>query len=317
MVNLRAVIISIIVTLVAYATWVALSEWDAVVHSLSNFGLVPLAFILSLSVVNYVVRFGRWHWFLQKMGFGNIPIGKDLIYYLSGFALTTTPGKAGEAVRSLYLKQHGVDYPSSLAAFVTERFSDLIGILVIALFALYQFPDYQVMTYATGGFLLMVLIAIQIKPLRDAFRTWFENHNTNKITEMCLHLLTVLDRMTELLGPKNLVLGLVLSVISWGAEAYAFAYIVHTLGFVDISIGVLAGIYAIAMIVGALSFLPGGLGSTEAVMMLLLLSVGVENSAAVSATLICRVTTLWFAVAIGLFALSAAEKSRNQALAQS
>ena len=91
--------------------------------------------------------------------------------------------------------------------------------------------------------------------------------------------------------------------------------IVHTLGFTDISIGVLAGVYAIAMIVGALSFLPGGLGSTEAVMMLLLLSVGVENSAAVSATLICRVTTLWFAVALGLFALSAAEKSRNHALA--
>lgn len=312
MVNLRAAIISIILTLFAYALWVALSEREAVMQSMGSFGWLPLLFILGLSLVNYFLRFVRWHWFIQKMGFSQVPVGINFLYYLSGFALTTTPGKAGEAVRSLYLKQHDVDYPSSLAAFVAERFSDLIGILVIALFALSQFPDYQLMAYATAAVLVLILIAIQISALRDGLRHWFSKQKQNKLTELALHALTIVDRMTELLGPKNLALGLTLSVVSWSAEAYAFAYIVHQLGF-DISMGILAGVYALSMIVGALSFLPGGLGTTEAVMLLLLLSLGVDNSNAVSATLICRVTTLWFAVILGLGALSIAEKQRNLA----
>lgn len=312
MINLRAAIISIILTLFAYAIWVGLSEREAVMQSMGSFGLLPLLFILGLSLVNYSLRFVRWHWFIQKMGFSEVPVGKNLLYYISGFALTTTPGKAGEAVRSLYLKQHGVDYPSSLAAFVAERFSDLIGILVIALFALSQFPDYQLMAYLTAGVLILILIAIQISPLRDGVRNWLAKRKQNKFVELSQSALTIVDRMTELLGPRNLALGLTLSVVSWSAEAYAFAYIVQQLGF-DISMGILAGVYALAMIVGALSFLPGGLGSTEAVMLLLLLSLGVDNSNAVSATLICRVTTLWFAVILGLGALSFAERQRNLA----
>ena len=58
-------------------------------------------------------------------------------------------------------------------------------------------------------------------------------------------------------------------------------------------------IYAFAMLVGGLSFLPGGLGSSEAVMIALLALNGFPESAAVSATLICRLATLWFAVALG------------------
>jgi len=59
------------------------------------------------------------------------------------------------------------------------------------------------------------------------------------------------------------------------------------------------GIYAIAIIVGALSFLPGGLGSTEAVMAALLVAPGFHTSQAILLTLICRLLTLWLAVVIG------------------
>ena len=58
-------------------------------------------------------------------------------------------------------------------------------------------------------------------------------------------------------------------------------------------------VYAFAMLVGGLSFLPGGLGSSEAVMIGLLALHGFPEPAAVTATLICRLATLWFAVALG------------------
>jgi len=58
--------------------------------------------------------------------------------------------------------------------------------------------------------------------------------------------------------------------------------------------------------VGALSFLPGGLGSTEATMVGLLATQGVALPVAVVATGVVRVTTLWFAICLGLIALPAA-----------
>ena len=56
---------------------------------------------------------------------------------------------------------------------------------------------------------------------------------------------------------------------------------------------------AFAMLVGALSFLPVGLGSSEAVMFGQLVLNGVTAVTAVTATLLCRLATLWFAAACG------------------
>lgn len=58
-------------------------------------------------------------------------------------------------------------------------------------------------------------------------------------------------------------------------------------------------VYAFALLVGGLSFLPSGLGSREATMIGLLSLYGLPEAAAIMATLICRLATLWFAVVLG------------------
>ncbi|MGB1060716.1 MAG: flippase-like domain-containing protein, partial [Ketobacter sp.] len=78
-----------------------------------------------------------------------------------------------------------------------------------------------------------------------------------------------------------------------------FWYLLERLG-QDISPIAAISIYGVAVLIGAISFLPGGLGSTEAVMGLLLIASGVPEPVAIAATLICRIATLWFAVFIGL-----------------
>ena len=58
-------------------------------------------------------------------------------------------------------------------------------------------------------------------------------------------------------------------------------------------------------IANALSFLPGGLGVTEAGMLALLgtLGTGTGSGVATAATFVTRVCTLWFAVFLGIVAL--------------
>ena len=102
--------------------------------------------------------------------------------------------------------------------------------------------------------------------------------------------------------PRLLGVATVISVIAWGAEALAFYWMLGWLG-ADISLSFAIFVYALAMLAGALSFLPGGLGGAEAVMASLLVLKGMTMPAAIAATVFIRLATLWFAVVIGLVAL--------------
>jgi len=61
------------------------------------------------------------------------------------------------------------------------------------------------------------------------------------------------------------LLALVLGLVAWGAEGVAFHMILSAM---DIATPLLlgVGIYSISVLVGAISFVPGGLGTTEATM---------------------------------------------------
>jgi uncharacterized protein (TIRG00374 family) len=108
-----------------------------------------------------------------------------------------------------------------------------------------------------------------------------------------------------LLRPGPLALATVFSTASWFLECLAFWVVVQ--GFPGAALGLRAAtfIYAAMTVAGALSFLPGGLGVTEAGMLALLVRFGsglVRGNAA-AATFVTRACTLWFAVALGLPAL--------------
>ena len=127
----RKLVLSIVLAIAGYGGWVLANEATAVIASATRVGGIGLVVICALSLVNYSLRFVRWRWYLHTMGH-RIPVGRDLQIYLSGFALTTTPGKAGEAIRSLFLKEHKVPYTASLAALATERLADVISVAIIA-----------------------------------------------------------------------------------------------------------------------------------------------------------------------------------------
>jgi len=62
-------------------------------------------------------------------------------------------------------------------------------------------------------------------------------------------------------------------------------------------------IYCLSILAGAVSFIPGGLGATEAAIVLLLSAAGVGQSDAITASLVSRSLTLWLAVGVGAFSM--------------
>ena len=122
--QLRALSISVFLSIGGYALFTLWGGWGAVVEALQRIEMLDIVVLLALSLVNYALRFQRWHGYLQRLRH-TVPWRFNLHAYLTGFALTTTPGKAGEALRGRaewVIHQH-ISYMNegkSVAAFPTS-----------------------------------------------------------------------------------------------------------------------------------------------------------------------------------------------------
>jgi uncharacterized protein (TIRG00374 family) len=243
-------------------------------------------------------------------------VGESALVFLSGFSLTVTPGKLGEAVKAFLLREsRAIPAARTAPIVVAERFTDLIGLLLLACLGVFAFDVDRRFLVAGASLMIIGLVAVTVTPVA---------HAALRIAASIPGLRALAPKLdefyrttAELLRPAALVPAVALSVLSWYFECVAFWVIVH--GFDGAVVGMRAAtfIYAAMTIAGALSFLPGGLGVTEAGMLGLLttLATGADRGVATAATFVTRVCTLWFAVAIGLLALTVFVRKTRVAVA--
>ncbi len=303
--RLRAAIISVAIALLLYLMVAAETDVKAVTDAVVRLGVHWWSVILALSLLNYGLRFLRWHYYLGRLGY-HVPIWRNLTIYVAGFAMTMTPGKAGEAVRSVYLRSLGVGYGHSLAAMFAERFADLMTMLLLSLFALLAFSRYLVWEVLALAAVALTLVLIQRPEIVTWLRRRAERPNGGRVASACRKLVEPVTVSASLLRSTPLYVGLALGLIGWGAEGVALYYTAQVLG-IDIGLALAIGIYATSILAGAISFIPGGLGGTEVAMGLLLTLAGASPSLAVATTLIVRIATLWFAVVLGALAFAGLE----------
>ena len=298
--HLRALIISVLFAVIGYFVFVLLNGWQDVLNAIVRIGFIGIIIALCLSLVNYGLRFIRWQMYLQAMGY-HIPFSGSLKIYLAGFALTTTPGKAGEALRGVLLKPLGVPWKVCFAALLSERLSDLLAIVILTLLGLSTFPNARLVVLFSCIIIAVVLLILFNKRLLEYY---YNNiREDTRIRRLIKHILGILLEARRCQTPRLFVITLLLSIIAWGAEAYAFYLMLGFMG-IQFTIAFAIFVYAFATLAGSLSFLPGGLGGIEAVMFGLLVWKGVGQADATAATVLLRLVTLWFAVVIGLGVLA-------------
>ena len=293
--RLRALVWSVAFSAVGYLAVAIWSGWHDVVRAMYQVGATGLATALALSLLNYALRFARWRLYLGAMGH-RLPARSNLRIYLSGFALTTTPGKAGELFRGVLLKPLGVPHSHSIAAFFSERLSDLLAVVLLALAALSLYPQARVPVAGGAAVVLLGLLLLSHERLLRQLEV--DISGGGRVRRLLGYGVSALLQARRCHTPRLLLAASALALIGWSAEALAFHLILQWIG-VEIGLAAAVGIFSIAIIAGALSLSPGGLGSTEGVMAGLLLWQGVSGADAVAATVLIRLVTLWFATAIG------------------
>jgi len=269
--------------------------------ALWHLGWLGCVSVLGLSLANYGLRFLRWSLYIADLGH-RLPTRQLFVWYLAGFAFTVSPARAGEAVRSFYLREHGVPLSESVATLFVERLLDLLTVIVLASLIILVSASYSWLLITTAGMAAAVLIIAGRPVLPDWLSRWAASMKGPRKAKWLSSAAKLLRSSQVLLRPKLLLVGMFLGLAAWGAEGVGFNVLCSGLQLHLQPLHAI-GIYAVATLAGvAAVFLPAGIGGMEAVMTTLLVGSGASLADAVIATLLCRIATLWFAVIIGLLA---------------
>lgn len=289
----------------AFAVWCVVSlRADVVEASFSTLlrSWNVLLLVVTLTVFNYALRVTRWRWYLALLGHST-PVGFAALTYLAGFAFTLSPGKLGELVRARYYTAAGVPLRDVMGAFLTERLVDFAALLILTLFAFHKFPNYHGLIRVAGVFVALGAASLVLLPSSTVTRLLGSPRFPTILARGTARVLTSFEVARSLLSPRPITIGLLLALSAWGLEGLGLGILGSIFSSVHNDAPTAVGIYAIAVLVGAVSFLPGGVGSTETVMTALLASQGYSLAPAMLTTLACRITTLWLGVGLGWLAV--------------
>lgn len=270
---------------------------------LSGFGWWAFAAALGLALANYLIRMVRWELYLRVAGLRVRPATSALVF-VSGFALSVTPGKLGELIKSFLLRStDAIPITRSAPIVIAERVTDLIALLLLGTAGVAAYGVGGGMVIAGGAVVAAGLLVVAWPRLAHGI---IRTISRGPLRNAGPKLMELYDGLAYLVRPARLTWATLLGVAAWACECVGFALIIGAFPGTDVPLGLATLIYAVTTIAGALSFLPGGLLVTEATMTLFLVeaSRGVDQPTAVAATILTRLATLWFAVVIGLLALT-------------
>ncbi len=285
---------------------VAYTGWEDTAASLSRLGWGQFGLLLLLSSGNYLCRALRWHIFARALAL-TMPLPATILQYLAGFALTITPGRVGELVRLRWIKRAtGVGILQSSPMMLGDRAADLAGVAVLLLVAALLGLGGAGGVYWVAG-LALVLAFLATSPRFLAALVTLGWRGIGRGARLFAGLRRAVRRLALFAGPRVVLPVLALSTIGWLAEAYAFYLLLGWLG-AGLGFWMAVGVFLFSMLGGGATGLPGGLGGAEATMVVLLSLQNVPLEIALPATIIIRVTTLWFAILVGIIVFPLAER---------
>lgn len=297
----KMLLITVILSVIGYLLFTIWGGWDNVVEAITRVGITGIALALILSSINLALRFTRWQLFLKNLGH-QVAWLPSLRIYLSGFSLTTTPGKSGEALRGVFLKDYGVPFRKSLGAFFAERFCDLLSVTILASSGLWIYTSARPVLLVVIVVLAFILYAVQKESWLRTLERLAKQYLPERFGKAIEFFLEIALSFRHCFSFKVIFAALGLGVLAWTAEGIALYTLLRLLGY-DLSLITAGFIYGFSLVIGGITLMPGGLGGAEVTMVQLLIANNVEASVAVAVTLVIRLTSLWFSVVLGLIAL--------------
>jgi len=232
----------------------------------------------------------------------SVPTGINAAIFTSGLSMAISPGKLGEVLKSVFVRNtSGAPIARTAPAVVAERATDGTGMVIwgfLGAFALNLPPWTMLMFLAVAAFGIAVLRSKRLSLAAE--RVLAELPLVNRFAP---HLSDFHGASNALLATGPLLVGTIISFLSWGLECTGVYLCAVGLG-VDKPFLLIVFVFATSSLLGVVSMLPGGIGAVEAGLYGQFVAVAnLSTGVAGALTLIIRLATLWFATLLGICGL--------------
>lgn len=270
-------------------------DLGAVIDALAGLSAVRLAVALALVTVAYALRFGKWHLLVRRLG---LPVGprRSLQVFLSGLMMSVTPAKLGEMWKSVLLAQDGIPVARSLPAIAVERLVDFAAIFLLACLGMALVWGFWWLVPLGLVAIVALGVVLRWRSLWTRLVAWLGRRRRAERPARFLGL--VAEGAHNILAPATVLPALALGLTAWALEGVALWAILEGLG-ADTSWPVAIAAFCAGTLAGVVSLLPGGLGTTEAGMVGILVARGIAHDVAAAATLVGRACTLGYGALAG------------------
>lgn len=285
----------------------AATGWAEVWAQISRLQLVQIGALLALSLVNYLMRAARWHLLARRLGLVTT-LAQNTRHYLGGFAMSVTPGRVGELVRMRWLKREtGWAFERTAPLALMDRAGDLAATALLLALSV---------ALAAGGIagalpvtvLALLAAVVATRPRLATALVTLAYRTLGRFPRLFARARSAARALGRFSHGPTMGLALSLGVLGWLAEGWSFHLLLGWMG-AEIGAWKAIAIFIFATLAGGLTGAPGGLGGAEAAMVALLSVEGVPLEISLPATAVIRLTTLWFAIALGLAAFPLAERA--------
>jgi len=279
-----------------------LGDIREVSQTILHFRWEYFAVAIAFTLLNYTLRFFKWHYYLAQIGVRGLPLPESLRLFVAGFPLAMTPGKVGEVLKGIWLmRQTGVPVGRGVSVVVAERISDGLAVLALSTLGVVSFPRFWPVFIMILLGLLSLVVLSQIRPAANWLLDMADR--IKLFSKISRSVREFYEGSFSLFRPGATLLAVLLGTVSWLGEGIGFYFILLGLGYPPSSELLANAVFVLAFstVIGAASALPGGLGAAEAsIAGLLTLTLHNNPSTTAVATVLIRFATLWFGVGLGL-----------------
>src|SRR5262249_20439359 len=127
----RRLILAAVLGVIVAAGLVWSANLPATLEALRRFqwALVPL--VVAATLANYGLRFVKWDFYLRCLAVP-LPRRQSLQVFLAGFTMAITPGKVGEVLKAVLVRDLvGTELSRTASVVMAERLTDVAGVLAL------------------------------------------------------------------------------------------------------------------------------------------------------------------------------------------
>lgn len=300
----KKILISVAFGALVFLAFSIYADFDKLMKTFQEFNWMYLPLILALTFVNFVIRFYKWEYYRNIL---NIVLTKktSFLIFMSTFVMSVTPAKMGELLKSyLVREENGTPISKSAPIILAERLTDFISMVLLCIAGSFVFDYGQAIIIGVGIFFIGGVALISSRTISLKILSYLEK--IKFLSKFAHEFQEAYESIYVLVKIKPLVIATLMSIVAWFCEClglYIILKVYSQFSNVDVSIFSAVFIYGFSTIIGSIAMLPGGLGVTEASLTGLMVLLNIPKDVSVASTFIIRVSTLWFAVFVGVISV--------------